>query len=159
MDLFQLLVSCSVSCGAAKRVAVLAPLIFKLFQFLTRFQAMMMSSREEIDRLVEGVVSYINTCCVGDAISGDDRSDGGSTSDHLRLQCFVDSVRVWTVDLWQDPESWDFGEALELFFPLLSSRVYQGLGGWRRRRIWGWVFGWGCDESGPFAETLLQVCF
>ncbi|XP_057959209.1 uncharacterized protein LOC131151806 isoform X2 [Malania oleifera] len=115
-DLFQLLVSCSASCNGVKRVALLAPVIFKLCELVTSENIFWL--RREIDCFVEGIVSYITMCCCQDS-----ENDDGSV--HL-TGCFVDLLRVWTVD--QGEENRNFEEALRLFFPLVSEGVRQGVG-------------------------------
>ena len=109
-DLFQLLVSCSASCSAAKRIAVLAPVVYELcnlaFDVKEHFE-------EEIQSLLEGVIIYVSICCSGNADPRD--GDDGLNS------CFLDVIRVWVVDR--------FGvvDELKAFFPIVSDEVRKGI--------------------------------
>ncbi|PON76697.1 SNF2 domain protein [Parasponia andersonii] len=111
-DLFQLLVSCSASCSAAKRIAILAPVVYELcnlaFDTKERFE-------EEIQSLLEGLISYFSICCGGNGDHRDGDDDGGLNS------CFLDVIRVWVVDRI------GVGDELEAFFPIVSDDVRKGL--------------------------------
>ncbi|WOG85602.1 hypothetical protein DCAR_0104793 [Daucus carota subsp. sativus] len=110
-DLFQLVVSCSEPCGGVQRVAVLAPVLY----ILCSCWKSEVCDRGEIEGLVERIGSYISICCVecfeeGDMVLGDNLMGN-----------FVDLVRVWNVD--QIGKSMVLGDALRLFFPLLSEEL------------------------------------
>lgn len=111
-DLFQLIVSCSEPCNGLQRVAVLAPVLYILCSCWKREVCV----RGEIEGLVERIGSYISICCVdcfdaeGDMVLGDNL-----------MENFVDLVRVWNVD--QIGKGMVLGDALRLFFPLLSDEV------------------------------------
>lgn len=111
-DLFQLVVSCSEPCSGVQRVAVLAPVLYILCSCWKREVCV----RGEIEGLVERIGSYISICCVdcfegeGDVVLGDNLMGN-----------FVDLVRVWNVD--HIGKGVGLGDALRLFFPLLSDEV------------------------------------
>lgn len=116
-DLFHVLVSCSISCSGLKRVALLAPAIYILYELIadTKFS----KCRTEIDCLVEGIVSYISICCCNDL----EENDGSS----VQLgRCFFDLVRAWMVDRIE--VNCKNGEGLRVFFPLVNDEVRSGVG-------------------------------
>uniref|UniRef100_A0A5B7BGU9 Uncharacterized protein n=1 Tax=Davidia involucrata TaxID=16924 RepID=A0A5B7BGU9_DAVIN len=118
-DLFQLLVSCSSPCSGLKRVAVLAPVVYELYNLVFEFSRKDLCLKREIEGLVEGIVSYISICCSN---YSEEHHNG---LDNL-TPCFVDMIRVWTVD--QVGENCKFGEDFRVFFPLVSDEVRQGVG-------------------------------
>ncbi|XVF35354.1 hypothetical protein REPUB_Repub18cG0138500 [Reevesia pubescens] len=106
-DLFQLIVSCSTSCNAVKRISVLAPVIYELY----RLALDQKESTREVESLLEGIVSYISICCGIEAEGNDDLSSR-----------FVDSLRVWMVDRVGE-EGGEKRDDLKLFFPVVSDEV------------------------------------
>lgn len=118
-DLFQMLVSCSSSCNGLKSVAVLAPLIFELYQLISAFlsRSSLVEIEKELSRevecLVEGIISYISIC----SCNNSDGQDGvvGLNS------CLIDLIRVWTVNTVK--ENYSFEEDISAFFPLVSAEV------------------------------------
>ncbi|XP_042494647.1 uncharacterized protein LOC122073966 [Macadamia integrifolia] len=124
-DLFQLLAACSASCKGFKSIAVLAPVLFELFQSVVNLPEKKLSSKgekkltREIEGLIEGIVSYISICC----------SKGSDEEDALvaLLPCFKDLIRVWMTDrLERNRDVW---EDLRMLFPLVSEDIHQGLAG------------------------------
>ncbi|XVE97660.1 hypothetical protein REPUB_Repub03eG0037900 [Reevesia pubescens] len=111
-DLFQLLVSCSTSCNAVKRISVLAPVIYELF----RLEFNQKESKREVESLLEGIVSYISLCCGIEADGNDDLSS-----------CFVDLLRVWMVDRVGKEEGGKRDD-LKVFFPVVSEEVRKRIG-------------------------------
>ncbi|KAG6591457.1 hypothetical protein SDJN03_13803, partial [Cucurbita argyrosperma subsp. sororia] len=106
-DLFQLLVSCTASSCSSKRIAVLAPVIYCLFDLIVEKK----TSKEEAENLIDGVVSYISICC------GQESEEDGSFLGFGPY--FLDLARVWMVD---KP-----GEDLKGFLPLVSHEICQGI--------------------------------
>lgn len=106
-DLFQLLVSCTESSCASKRVAVLAPVVYCLFDLVVEKK----TSKEEAENLIDGVVSYISICC------GQESEEVGCSLGFGPY--FLDLARVWMVD---KP-----GEDLKGFLPLVSHEICQGI--------------------------------
>ncbi|KAM7507544.1 hypothetical protein LguiA_017997 [Lonicera macranthoides] len=111
-DMFQLLVSCSSPCNGFRKVAVLVPVVYELFNRLCDFPRNL-SLRREIEGLVEGIISYISICC-----GNYDKECGNLLDNHMA--CFSDLIRVWTVDRG--------GDNLEIFFPLVSEEICRGIG-------------------------------
>jgi len=119
-ELFQFLVSCSGPCSSSmKRVAVLAPLVFELHNLVCDLNEQIGLSLDnvvinrEIDCLMDGLVSYISLCCCEGV---DDHDDSAAIS-----QCFVDLVKVWTV---QKRESeFKFEDGVRMFFPIISDEI------------------------------------
>lgn len=110
-DLFQLLVSCSSSCNVVKKVALLAPVIYELCHLVIDKKEVY----EEVEGLLEGIVSYISIFC-GSELEQDDR-----ILDPNLNCCFIDLVRVWVVS--KVGENCDFRENLRLFLPIVSDKV------------------------------------
>ncbi|KAE8700392.1 hypothetical protein F3Y22_tig00110557pilonHSYRG00315 [Hibiscus syriacus] len=110
-DLFQLLVSCSTSCGAVKRISVLAPVIYQLYHLVSGQKEF----KREVESLLEGIVSYISICCGME----DDGNDNLSSR-------FGDLLRVWMVDrVGKEGEKRD---DLKVFFPLASEETRKAIG-------------------------------
>ncbi|MED6221134.1 hypothetical protein PIB30_051491 [Stylosanthes scabra] len=114
-DLFQLLVSCSSTCGSTKRIAALAPLLSQFHRLLAREKGLVKS--EEAQGLIEGIVGYCSLAC-SDALRG----HGGDDDEVVVLDSdFVDLIRVWMVD---DEESGS-DDRLRGFFPLVSEGLLK----------------------------------
>lgn len=111
-DLFHLLVSCSSPCNGFRKVAVLAPVVYELFNRVCYFSRNL-SLRREIEGLVEGIISYISICC-----GNYDKECGNLLDNHMA--CFSDLIRVWTVDRG--------GNNLGIFLPLASEEICRGVG-------------------------------
>lgn len=112
-DLFQLLVSCSSSCNAVKKIAVLAPVIYELHSAVSEGKNL----TKEIESLVEVIVSYISIC------SG---SNFCENEEFRALDyCFMDLIRVWVVE--KLGESCKLGEELRVFFPLVCDGILEGI--------------------------------
>ncbi|KDP34113.1 hypothetical protein JCGZ_07684 [Jatropha curcas] len=110
-DSFQLLVSCSCSCNAVKKIAVLAPVIYELHSLVSEGKRW----TNEIDSFLEVIVSYISICS---GANFDENEEFGALS-----SCLVDLVRVWLVE--NVGESCKFGEELRVFFPLVSDGIIK----------------------------------
>ncbi|KAL9330712.1 hypothetical protein ACSQ67_000322 [Phaseolus vulgaris] len=109
-DLFQLLVSCSGSCGSTKRIAALAPLVFVLHRMALRRGEF----RSEVEELVEGVVNYCSIFCGKEVCDGD-----------VAVVEFEDLIKVWMVDGGGGGVFGDCG--VEGFFPLVSEEFRKGI--------------------------------
>lgn len=106
-DLFQMLVSCTASSSASKRIAVLAPVIYTLFDLVVEKKKL----KEEAENLIDGIVSYISICC-GRESEEDDCVLGFGPY-------FLDLARVWMVD---KPR-----EDLKGFLPLVSHEICESI--------------------------------
>ncbi|XP_010049173.2 uncharacterized protein LOC104437827, partial [Eucalyptus grandis] len=106
-DLFQLLVTCSSSCNAVKKVAVLAPVVYELYSLVVERRSL----KKEVEDLLEVVVSYISICSGGEFEEEDELEPSSP--------CFLDLIRVWMVDKpKKDAKS---------FFPVVSDDVRMGV--------------------------------
>ncbi|KAL5838610.1 hypothetical protein ACOSQ3_015779 [Xanthoceras sorbifolium] len=118
--LFQLLVSSSSSCNLVKKVAVLGPLLYELYNLVVDND----DSKREVESLLDGVVSYISICCGPCGVTEFDQDDG-----MLGLNLtpsFVDLVHVWVLD--RSGNNCYFGDHLSMFLPVVSDRVRDGVG-------------------------------
>ncbi|KAL8167844.1 hypothetical protein V2J09_009343 [Rumex salicifolius] len=121
-DLFHLLVACSESSTSLKRVAVLAPLVFELYNLVQGLKieknpCLDGNIYEEICCLLERIVSFISICCCSSAFAHDN-------SPALSC-CFLDLVRVWTFQRCQlDMENTDY---FKVFFPAVSQEIHNRL--------------------------------
>ncbi|XVF48646.1 hypothetical protein PTKIN_Ptkin03bG0207000 [Pterospermum kingtungense] len=111
-QLFQLLVSCSTSCNAVKRISVLAPVIHELYRLVLGQKEL----KREVESLLEGIVSYISICCGAVDEVNDDLSSR-----------FLDLLHVWMVD--RVGEGGEKRDELKLFFPVVSEDVRKMIGG------------------------------
>ncbi|CAA2975902.1 Hypothetical predicted protein [Olea europaea subsp. europaea] len=116
-DLLNLLISCSNLSSASKKIALLAPVVYELYNFLYDFSKHGFSLRMEVGDLVEKMVSYIMVYC-----GVDDYANGIVDIDKSVL-CFEDLVRVWTVD--RDGGNCTQREDLRVFFPVFSDVVWN----------------------------------
>lgn len=122
-ELFHSLVSCSDPCNSSslKKVAVLAPLLFELYNFVLDLKVNVRFSLDkainvEICSLVERLVSYVSLCCCEGL---DDHDDTMAFS-----PCFVGLVKVWTVQ--RRESSSGFEDDFKMFFPMVSSEARNG---------------------------------
>ncbi|KAF8036120.1 hypothetical protein BT93_C1963 [Corymbia citriodora subsp. variegata] len=106
-ELFQLVVSCSSSCNAVKKVAVLAPVVYELYLVVIERRSL----KKEVEDLLEVVVSYISICS--------SREFGEEDELEPLSPCFLDLIRVWMVD---KPK-----KDAKLFFPVVSDDVRKGI--------------------------------
>ncbi|KAG6535376.1 hypothetical protein ZIOFF_000342 [Zingiber officinale] len=113
-DLLQLLSACSASCNGPKSVALLAPVVSELYYFVREEKKLSgkvaKKLRKEIDSLAEAVISYVSICS-GRSSNGQELSDG------YLLPCFMDIVRVWTL------QHCEKGDDLNVLFPCLSDEI------------------------------------
>lgn len=124
-DLFQLVITCSTLSNGLKRTALLAPVVFRLYDIVRdswSVNGLLLCLRGEVEELLEKLVSYISVCCC----CCDDFGKGNELSD-LSVDCFEDLVRVWTVD--RVAEGVEYVENLRVFFPMLSDEVLKGIDG------------------------------
>lgn len=112
-DLLQSIVWFSEHCNGSQKVAVLAPVLYVLYSCLK----LDLCPRGEIEGIVEVIVSYISVCCVNDV-----EEKENVLGDYVMVN-FIDLIRVWDVEKFG--KSCEMGEALRLFFPLLSEDVQQ----------------------------------
>lgn len=118
--LFQLIVSCSASCNSLKSIALLAPVVYKLHEFILYANGASLGSKKErkfhgeIKSLVDSVLGYITVCC--NAFDGDFDELG----DFIRP--LGDLISFWLVD---DGARNVNVESLRAFFPLLNDDVVK----------------------------------
>ncbi|KAK4353333.1 hypothetical protein RND71_028851 [Anisodus tanguticus] len=111
-DLFQLLISCSCSCNRVKKIALLAPLLYVLYDTVCEFLRSGVCLSNEIRDLVEKVCDYL-CICLGDRENGNEVDEG--------IVCFEELVGVWMVD--RVGTCAKFKESLGVFFPIVSVEV------------------------------------
>ncbi|MCD9642263.1 hypothetical protein HAX54_028954 [Datura stramonium] len=114
-DLFQLLISCSRSCNGTKKIALLAPLLYFLYDIVCEFPRNGLCLTSEIRDLVEKIVDYICICLV-------DPENGNEFDEDIF--CFDELVGVWMVD-WVGKCA-KLEEYLGVFFPIVSVEVHKG---------------------------------
>lgn len=107
-DLFQLLVSCSDCFDPAKRIAVLAPLVFELNRLAVQEKEL----RSEVEGLLERVIGYCSIFC----------SDDGDEVEMLEPD-FLDLIEVWMVD----EQFSGVEDCVKGFFPCASERFRKGI--------------------------------
>nr|GLL46878.1 uncharacterized protein LOC109174354 [Ipomoea trifida] len=89
-DLLQLLISCSKSSYGTKKIALLAPVLYALYDAVCEFSNDDgLSFMGEVETIVEKMVNYICICC-------DDLEIYNECGD--LVICFEDLVGVWTLD-------------------------------------------------------------
>lgn len=116
-ELFQLLTSCSNWSNGSKKIAILAPVVYQLYNIVCDSKMYGSCLRKEAEDLVEKVVSYISLCSYDDC-------EKGNESNHL-LVSFDDLIRVWTID--RVGNDCEFEEFLRMFFPVVSDDVRRGI--------------------------------
>ncbi|XP_047953293.1 uncharacterized protein LOC125199263 isoform X2 [Salvia hispanica] len=137
-DLLSLFIRCSNLSSASKKIALLAPVVYDLYSIVCDTRAIEPPERIEVGKLVEDMVSHVMVSAgVYNYGSEDAECDNA-------VVCFEDLVRVWTTD--RGGGSCNFGEALRMFFPLLSD------GTWKRMNA-------GCGMRELVGIVLLEVFF
>ncbi|CAO2818042.1 unnamed protein product [Amaranthus hypochondriacus] len=122
-ELFHSLNSCTGPCSSSlKKVAILAPLTFELYNLVSDLRSNTKSSLDEVIKVeigcfVEGLVSFISLCCC-EAV--DDHDDALVFS-----PCFVDLVKVWTIK--KRESRFAFEDDVKMFFPVISGEVHNEL--------------------------------
>ncbi|KAL2940200.1 DNA mismatch repair protein Msh2 [Bienertia sinuspersici] len=118
-ELFHSLVSCTgPCCSSLKKVAVLAPLTFELYNLVFDLKKTNSLSpyKAEIGRLIERLVSFISLCCC---------EEGGGHDDTLAFSpCFVDLVKVWTFH--RRESGFEYEDDFKMFFPFIAGEVCNG---------------------------------
>lgn len=114
-DLFQLLISCSSSCNGTKKIALLAPVIYVLYDILCELSRNGLCLTIEIRDLVEKIVDYVCICLV-------DPENGNEFDEDI--VCFEELAEVWMVD-WVGKCA-KLEENLGIFFPIVSVDVHKG---------------------------------
>lgn len=121
-DLFQLIVSCSVSCNSIKSIALVAPVIYIVHEFILDLKTFELGPKKErklngeIKSLVESVLGYVNVCC-----NAFDQNFGEFEG---MIWPLGDLVSCWTAG---DDDHAMKAETLRAFFPLLSDDIVNGL--------------------------------
>ncbi|XP_011081696.1 uncharacterized protein LOC105164680 [Sesamum indicum] len=118
-DLMNLLVSCSNLSSASKKIALLAPVVYELYNIISENRKKGLCVRKEVDKLVEDMVSYVIM-----SAGVYDYGDRDVESDSV-VVCFEDLVRVWTAD--RGGGQCNFGQNLRVFFPLMTDGTWKGM--------------------------------
>lgn len=111
-DLFQSITACSASCSPSISIALIAPVIFKLYRVVIDSKRenvdlkRVKKARREIRSFLDGILGYINVCCEG---SNEDEDSGF-------IRPLMDLVSIWV-------HSEGTGNGLKQFFPLLSDEI------------------------------------
>ncbi|GFP88084.1 hypothetical protein PHJA_000952100 [Phtheirospermum japonicum] len=135
-DLLNLLISCSNLSSASKKISLLAPVVYELYNIVCDYGR---AVNMEVRKLVEDMVSYVMT-----SAAAYDYGNVDANCDNL-VVCFEDLVRVWTTD--RGGGVCNFEENSRVFFPLLSSG------------IWKWVSGGGCGVRELVGIVLCEMYF
>lgn len=118
-DLLNLLISCSNLSSASKKIALLAPVVYDLYNIVCDSRKSVLCEKMEVGKLVENMVSYVMISAgVYDYGNEDVEFDNV-------VVCFEDLIRVWTTD--RGGGSFNFPETLRIFFPLLTDGTRKGM--------------------------------
>lgn len=116
-SLFQLISACSSSCSSSKSIALLASVVYEVYNVANElFGKDLESKREkkvlkEVKSLVEVILGYINMCCSEDLVE-----EGELDCSNL-VTPFSDLVCIWI----------DSNVGLQCFLPLVSGEVLKRL--------------------------------
>ncbi|KAL3332240.1 hypothetical protein AABB24_032704 [Solanum stoloniferum] len=146
-DLFQLIVSCSVSCDFFKSIALIAPVMYNVFRLVMGLKGFEQKAKKEkkfvreVNGLVDSILGYVKVCCEG----VEDRCD---VSEGF-LRPVRELVTVW---MWDNTVE-DTGDkgCMRAFFPILTDEIVER------------VNAEGCEQSAlagcVIAEAfLLKLC-
>lgn len=118
-DLLNLLISCSNLSTASKKIALLAPVVYELYNIACDFRKSDLCEKIEVYKLVENAVSCVMMSAgVYNYGNEDVECDDG-------VVCFEDLIRVWTID--RGGGNYNFAESLRIFFPLLTDETWKGM--------------------------------
>ncbi|KAL7121938.1 hypothetical protein ACP275_01G014800 [Erythranthe tilingii] len=120
-DLLNLLISCSNLSSPLKKIGMLAPVVYELYDIVRDSRSSGLCVDMEVEKLVENTVSCV---MMSARVYGYANEDAKFDS---ALVCFEDLVRVWTID--RGGRGCKFGENLRVFFPLSSDGIWKGLNG------------------------------
>ncbi|KAF3447513.1 hypothetical protein FNV43_RR12699 [Rhamnella rubrinervis] len=117
-DIFQRLVSSTDVCGALKRIAVLAPIVYLLTDLVVEKRHLELEGH--VQGFLERVVAYVGICFI-DASKREESEDYGLSG---LGSCFMETIRAWMVDkIGIDHEE----VCLKAFFPIVSDEVRSGM--------------------------------
>lgn len=115
-ELFQLISGCSGPCSASKSIALLAPVVFLVYQcVVSELLGKDLGAKrlkkvvKEVKSLIGVMLGYISVCCCKDL---------SEENDSNLIVPFVDLVSVWL----------DGEEDLKSFLPLMSSEICRDIG-------------------------------
>ncbi|XP_049413923.1 uncharacterized protein LOC125876729 [Solanum stenotomum] len=119
--LFQLIVSCSVSCDFFKSIALIAPVMYNVFMLVMGLKGFEQKAKKEkkfvreVNGLVDSILGYVNVCCEG----LEDRCDVSKGF----LRPVRELVTVW---MWDNTVE-DTGDkgCMRAFFPLLTDEIVE----------------------------------
>ncbi|KAG8375656.1 hypothetical protein BUALT_Bualt10G0123000 [Buddleja alternifolia] len=118
-DLLNLLVSCSNLSSASKRIALLAPVVYELYNIVYDCRKNGLPVEMEVEKLVDNVINHV-------MMSAEVYDYGNGVVEFGNaVVCFEDLVRVWTAD--RGGGSCDFGENLRVLFPVLTDGIWKGM--------------------------------
>ncbi|KAL4571848.1 hypothetical protein LXL04_018613 [Taraxacum kok-saghyz] len=110
--LFQSITASSASCSSSICIALIAPVIFKLYSLIVESKKKEADSkrgkkaRREITKFLDVILGYFNVCC--DGSNGDE--------DSILVRPLTDLISIWV-----HPEA--TGNESKQFFPLLSDEI------------------------------------
>ncbi|KAL3535645.1 hypothetical protein ACH5RR_004106 [Cinchona calisaya] len=146
-ELFQLIVSCSVSCDSLKSIILISPVVYHLHRISVDLKGYELRSKKEkklmkeIKGFVDSILGYLKVCCEG--LEGDFDSLEGL------IRPLEDLVSVW---VWDVKEKSGEGKVrLRRFFPLLGDGLVERIS----------VVGCGLSELAGYVigeVFLLKLC-
>ncbi|KZV37299.1 hypothetical protein F511_16448 [Dorcoceras hygrometricum] len=118
-DLLNLLISCSNLSSTSKKIVLLAPVVYELYNVLYDFEKIESNVKYEVNNLLENITDHIIL------FAGiHDYRKGHVEFENMAVD-FEDLVRVWTADRGGGSRS--VVENLTLFFPVLSDCIWRGV--------------------------------
>ncbi|XP_073314679.1 uncharacterized protein [Primulina huaijiensis] len=118
-DLMNLHISCSNLSSTSKKIVLLAPVVYELYNILYDFGKNELSVKYEVSKLLENITNHITL------FTGIHDYGRGIVEFENMAVHFEDLVRVWTADRGGGSRS--IGENLTVFFPVLSDCIWRGL--------------------------------
>ncbi|XP_073131128.1 uncharacterized protein [Henckelia pumila] len=118
-DLLNLYISCSNLSSTSKKIVLLAPVVYELYNVLYDCGKNELSVKHEVHKLLESITDHIML------FAGIHDCGKGVVEFENMTVCFEDLVRVWTADRGGGSRS--IGENLTVFFPVLSDRIWKGV--------------------------------
>ncbi|KDP33740.1 hypothetical protein JCGZ_07311 [Jatropha curcas] len=109
-ELFQFISGCSAPCSVSKSIALLAPVVFKVYKLVVGLLGKDLEARrvkkaiKEVKSLIGAILGYIGVCCV--------KNMNEENDSNLRVS-FSDLISLWM----------EGKEGLEEFLPLMSDDI------------------------------------
>lgn len=111
-ELFQLISRCSGPCSASKSIALLAPVVFQVYNLVVELLGKDLGARrvkkaaKEAKSLIGEIIGYVSVCC---------GKDVSKESDSNLSVSFLDLASLWI----------DGNDGLKGFLPLTSDEIYK----------------------------------